>query len=134
MKNIETIKSMENIQNINIEDIDKEAYNCVKDINVCNKYKTNIVKKEERTIFNIKKSNFGYIATVLSIISFLPIVYNIYKTKKTNNFNYISIFISFFISGLWIYFGIHEKSTVTMLRSMLFICIYAFILYMKIMY
>lgn len=112
----------------------KEEYECIKDINICQKFKDELVRKEERTIFGIKKSSIGYIAALLGTIGFLPIIVNIYKTKKTNNFTFTSIAVSYLISAMWVYYGIHEKSNVTIFRSLSYICIYSYILYIKLIH
>ena len=112
----------------------KEEYECIKDINICQKFKKELVRKEERTIFGIKKSYIGYIATLLGTIGFLPIIVNIYKTKKTNNFTFTSIAVSYLISTMWVYYGIHEKSNIIIFRSLSYISIYSYILYIKLMY
>ena len=113
--------------------LDTEKYNCIKQVNVCKKYKEELVNMEG-DFYGIKKKNIGYIATILSLISFLPILHNVYKTKKTNNFSYASIALSFLISALWIFYGSHTNSFVTILRSIVFIFIFSSILYVKIFY
>lgn len=111
----------------------KEEYNCIKEVNVCKKYKEEFIRRED-SFYGIKKKYIGYIAMVLSFISFSPILYNIYKTKKTTNFSYTSIAVSFFISSLWIFYGVHQRSFITVLRSLVFVFTYSFILYVKFFY
>jgi uncharacterized protein with PQ loop repeat len=121
------------MKNYEIDKEKNEEYNCIKEVNVCNKFKEGLLQKED-TIYGFKKKNIGYVAMMLSFIGFSPIVYNIYKTKQTNNFTYSSIFISFIISTLWIFYGINQNSFVTIIRSVVFIFVYSFILYVKVFY
>ena len=118
---------------MNVVEISKEKQSeldCIKDVNVCSNFKQKLLKREE-TFYGIKRRYIGYIAMGLSLIGFIPIIYNVYKTRKTNNFTYGTIFLSFFISGLWFFYGWHEESIVTIIRSAIFVIVYSFILYVK---
>lgn len=78
--------------------------------------------------------SIGLIATILGLISFLPIIYVVYKTKDTKNFPFKSIFIILISNILWILYGIYKEAYVNIISSGLYFLIYAYILYIKFLY
>lgn len=106
---------------------------CIKDIYKCEDYKKQFINNYY-TSYGIPRSFFGYLALILNIIGFSPILYSVYKTKLTTNFNYFSIFISFIISGLWLFHGLYETSYSTIIRSIVYIIMFIYILFVKITY
>ena len=77
------------------------------------------------------KQIIGYAGTIFSILSFLPVVLNIYKTKKTNNFPYKTIILAYLGNGLILLNGILSKNNVLIFMGTIFVLIYSYILYVK---
>jgi len=48
----------------------------------------------------------GFLATIIGIISFLPVIYIVYKTKKTINFPYRTLILALLSNLLWIYYSL----------------------------
>lgn len=80
------------------------------------------------------KENIGYIATIISLISFFPIILNIAKTKKTNNFPYKTIILSLIANLLFLYNGFLTNNYVIIFMGGVFTLIYLFIFYIKIFF
>ncbi len=77
------------------------------------------------------KQIIGYVGTIFSIFSFLPVVLNIYKTKKTNNFPYKTIILANIGNGLILLNGILSRNSVLIFMGAIFVLIYSYILYIK---
>lgn len=77
------------------------------------------------------KQIIGYAGTIFTVLSFLPVVLNIYKTKKTNNFPYKTIILAYLGNGLILLNGILSKNNVLMFMGTIFVLIYSYILYIK---
>lgn len=77
------------------------------------------------------KQIIGYAGTIFTVLSFLPVVFNIYKTKKTNNFPYKTIILAYLGNGLILLNGILSKNNVLMFMGTIFVLIYSYILYIK---
>ena len=73
----------------------------------------------------------GYVAVFLSIVSFLPVVRNIYRTKKTNNFPYKTILMALLAHACWFVYGLYSNTSATEYSGVLFILMYLFIFYIK---
>ena len=78
--------------------------------------------------------NIGLIATIFSILSFFPVVINIYKTKKTNNFPYKTIFLAICSHIFWLIYGLYNKTYANIIAASSFLVIYFFMLYIKLNY
>lgn len=76
----------------------------------------------------------GYIATFFSVLSFLPVIINIYKTKQANNFPYQTIILAYLSNGLFLLNGILSKNNVLIFLGIVFILIYSYILYVKLLF
>lgn len=77
----------------------------------------------------------GFMATLIGIISFLPVLYVVYKTKKTNNFPIHTLILALISNTLWIYYSLAKKPNIDMqiaFMGVLYFFIYFFILYTKI--
>ena len=84
---------------------------------------------------NIKNiENLGFLAMVLSIMSFFPVILNIYKTKKTNNFPYKSILLALFAHFFWLIYGIYNKTYANIISGLSFLIMHLIMLYVKIYY
>ena len=73
----------------------------------------------------------GHFAVIFGVISFMPVVYTVYKTKKTNNFPYKSLFFLVMSQMFWIIYGYLVSATATFMGGIFFSLIYLFILYTK---
>ena len=76
----------------------------------------------------------GMLATIIGILSFIPVISVIYKSKKTNNFPYYSIFLAIISNILWFIYGIYKQTYANILSGTLYFLIYFFILYIKLLY
>jgi uncharacterized protein with PQ loop repeat len=74
----------------------------------------------------------GIIATLVGIISFIPVALFVHKTKKTHNFPYNTLYLAILSNILWIIYGIFaHDSQAPLLSGSLYFLVYAFILYTK---
>jgi len=76
----------------------------------------------------------GLAATFVGIISYIPVVYLVYKTKHTKNFPVKALLLAIMSNTLWIYYAVAkepETDTQVALMGVLYFCIYSFILYTK---
>jgi len=99
----------------------------------------NIVKKVVNILMKIlKEINFlgwsGLLATLIGIISFLPIIYKIIVTKKTDNFTISSLTLALISNVLWIIYGTSNKLFTPFLSGILYFIIYAIILLYKVFF
>ena len=78
------------------------------------------------------KENIGYIGAILSILSFLPIVINIYKTKQTNNFPYATLILSIIANLLILLNGYFSNNNLIIFMNKSFLIFYLFIIFIKI--
>lgn len=70
----------------------------------------------------------GILATIIGIISFLPIIYRIMITHDTSNFTYTNLGLALISNVLWIVFGINKKVMTSILSGVLYLFIYGIIL------
>ena len=80
------------------------------------------------------KDIIGYIATIIGVLSFLPVISNIYKTKKTNNFPFKTLILVLISNSLLILSGFLKKDFVFIFMGFIYIVIYSFILFTKLTY
>ena len=78
------------------------------------------------------KEIIGYTATIISLISFIPVILNIAKTKKTNNFPFRTIFLALLGNSLFLLNGLLTSNHVMIFMGTVFILIYYYILHVKI--
>lgn len=79
----------------------------------------------------------GFLATIIGIISFLPVIYVVYKTKKTLNFPYRTLILALLSNLLWIYYSVVKYPEIDFqiaFMGTLYFFIYLFILQTKIFY
>ena len=74
----------------------------------------------------------GVTATIIGIISFSKIVYNVHITGKTNNFPYISLFMALSSNLLWFIYGLIKKDGSVILMGLLYALLYFYILFRKV--
>jgi uncharacterized protein with PQ loop repeat len=75
----------------------------------------------------------GLAATIIGIISFIPVVEHVNSTKKTDNFPYATLYIALLSNLLWVLYGVLKGASATIVMGALYFAIYAFILYVKFM-
>ena len=98
-----------------------------------------IINKFIKESFKIlKEINFlgwsGMLATIIGIMSFMPILYEIILTKKTTNFTITNIILALISNMLWITYGITNKLYTPTISGVLYLIIYGFIMIYKIIF
>jgi len=79
----------------------------------------------------------GFLATIIGIISFVPVLYVVYKTKKTVNFPYRTLILALISNLLWIYYSVAKYPKIDFqvaFMGVLYFFIYLFILHTKVFY
>lgn len=76
----------------------------------------------------------GFIAMSLGLMSYFPIIFNVYKTKKTNNFPYQSIFGILISQVCWFIYGLYTETSATEYSGFILTILYLYILYVKLNY
>ena len=80
------------------------------------------------------KLNVGLLATTVSIISFLPVIYRMSKTKDSSNFTYPNLGLAILANVLWISYGLHSQDAkANVVSGFIFLTLYTYILYVKYM-
>lgn len=77
----------------------------------------------------------GFLATIIGIISFVPVLYVVYKTKKTVNFPYRTLILALISNLLWIYYSVAKYPKIDFqvaFMGVLYFFIYLFILQTKV--
>ena len=77
----------------------------------------------------------GFLATIIGIISFVPVIYVVYKTKKTVNFPYRTLILALISNLLWIYYSVSKYPKIDFqvaFMGVLYFFIYLFILQTKV--
>lgn len=91
----------------------------------------------DKTVSTIKEIQFlgwtGLLATIIGIISFMPIIYRIIMTHDTSNFTYTNLSLALVSNLLWIVFGINKNVTTSTISGALYLIIYGIIFAYKIM-
>jgi uncharacterized protein with PQ loop repeat len=73
----------------------------------------------------------GILATIIGAISIIPVANNVYKTQKTNNFPYKTLYYAIISNLLWIIYGLYISTYSNVISGILYFIIYCFILYTK---
>lgn len=76
----------------------------------------------------------GLAATMIGIISFLPVLHTVYKTRKTTNFPYEALCLALVSNALWIYYGYSKPHGIdyqVLMMGALYFVVYLSILYVK---
>lgn len=74
----------------------------------------------------------GLIATLLGVLSFSHIVYNISITGNTTNYNYKSLILSLSSNILWLIYGLKKKDKSITTMGIIYISLNLYIIYKKI--
>ena len=73
----------------------------------------------------------GIVAAIIGVISYIPVIINVYRTKKTNNFPYYTLILALVSNLLWIIYGVFESTYANIMSGIIYFTIYLFILYIK---
>ena len=73
----------------------------------------------------------GYLATFISVISFLPVVYTVYKSGKTNNFPFKALILAVSANVIWLIYGIYKNARANIISGSLYFLMYSYIFYKK---
>jgi uncharacterized protein with PQ loop repeat len=78
--------------------------------------------------------NIGILASIIGLLRFIPLVIEIYKTKKTNNFPYLMLLLAISSTILWLIYGFINYSIALLISASIALSVYLFILFMKLKY
>jgi uncharacterized protein with PQ loop repeat len=78
--------------------------------------------------------NIGILASIIGLLRFIPLVIEIYKTKKTNNFPYLMLSLAITSTILWLIYGFINYSIALLISAGIALTVYLFILFMKLKY
>ena len=90
-----------------------------------------------KDVLNLEKfgkdhlTTVGLAATLVGIISFIPVLMVVHDTKKTHNFPYNTLYLALASNSLWMIYGLWKNAKATIIMGLLYFAIYAFILYTK---
>ena len=78
----------------------------------------------------------GLMATLVGIISFIPVISVVHEKHITKNFPFKSLALALLSNILWIGYGIGQepKDLVVLTMGLLYMAMYSFILFVKISY
>jgi len=76
----------------------------------------------------------GFLAMLLGLISYFPVIINVHRTKKTNNFPYFSIIGLLTTQMCWFIYGLYSKTLATEYSGFVLSLTYLYILYVKLNY
>ena len=76
----------------------------------------------------------GILASIIGLLRFIPIVFEIYKTKKTNNFPYLMLFFALTSTMLWLIYAFVKNSIPLIISAGLALTVYLYIMFMKFRY
>ena len=78
--------------------------------------------------------SIGLLASIIGLLRFIPIVIEIYKTKKTNNFPYLMLFFAITSTILWLIYAFINNSIALIISAGLALTVYLYIMFMKFRY
>jgi uncharacterized protein with PQ loop repeat len=73
----------------------------------------------------------GYIALTISVSSFLPVIYTVYKTGKTNNFPIQGLILAIIGNLVWFTYGIYRDARANIISGSIYFLMYSYIIYKK---
>ena len=76
----------------------------------------------------------GLSAATLNSLRFIPILIEVYRTKKTNNFTYLTIFFALSAALLWLVYAYFNSSIGVAINALVATISYCYILNVKLKY
>jgi len=76
----------------------------------------------------------GVIATLIGIMSSIPIIFRVWRTKNTDFFPTFALTLSIISNTLWVIFGLYTGVLASLLSGILYLLFNVFILAIKIIY
>lgn len=73
----------------------------------------------------------GYLALTISVISFLPSIYNIFKTGKSNNFPIQGLILAIIGNIFWFIYGIYTNRKANIIAGFVYFLMYSYIIFKK---
>tara|TARA_Y100000389_G_scaffold165098_1_gene169141 strand:+ start:2535 stop:2795 length:261 start_codon:yes stop_codon:yes gene_type:complete len=73
----------------------------------------------------------GFIATILGVLSFLNIVYNIELSGNTHNFSYKALILSLLSNLLWLIYGFKKRDKSITIMGIINMILNLYIIYKK---
>tara|TARA_Y100000287_G_C14213905_1_gene352440 strand:+ start:553 stop:909 length:357 start_codon:yes stop_codon:yes gene_type:complete len=111
--------------------IDQDPFTVLIDKNLDESIKTDIKKVSKVEVDN---EIYGKLAVITGIISYIPLAYEIWKTKDTRNFTNSSLLIAIFSNIMWIVYGLKGNSSTNLWNGILYLSIFCYITIFKILY
>jgi len=90
--------------------------------------------KIEHELLNFKHYA-GLLATIIGVISFVPVLFTVYESKKASNFPYRALILALTSNILWLYYALAKNPKIDLQlagMAILYFFIYSFILYTKV--
>jgi len=84
-----------------------------------------------KTLYEHRKY-IGIVGAIISLVSFWGFLKTVWRTKVTVNFPYNGLYLTIIGWALTILYGVLNRSTPTILLGIFYLCIFLFILYIKI--
>ena len=78
--------------------------------------------------------SIGLLASIIGLLRFIPIIIEIYKTKKTNNFPYLMLFFAITSTILWLIYAFINNSIALIISAGLALTVYLYIMLIKFRY
>lgn len=83
--------------------------------------------KDDFTFLKNEKTLFGDLAIITGIISFVPILFKMTKTKNTSNFTWGNLYLAIFSNIMWVLYGLSSNSITNIVSGILYFIIYFYI-------
>lgn len=81
----------------------------------------------------VKNYNWlGYAASIIGLLSFIPLLWVVYNTGITKNFPYSALILTVIGWSLMAIYGYLSKTTPSMILGLVYLGIFSYILYVKI--
>ena len=74
----------------------------------------------------------GIAATITGMLRFIPIVIEINRSKKTNNFTVWTLVLAITSAIMWILYSFFQESTALAISASIALSVYMYIVYMKV--
>jgi MtN3 and saliva related transmembrane protein len=95
---------------------------------------TDDLEGKKKKVSNLKYDEIALIASIISVIFFIPQLYKVAKTKDVTSFSKIWLISGIISSLLWVFFGVINKIHANVVAGVFFIVAYSFILFIDLYY